>query len=175
MTRAMAVNLAPHGIRVCPRRQRARAPVRKWVAGVHANANGIPLGRVGEPEDIAQRLHFSARTMRDLSLAKICGCTGAPSPRGALRQSFRFDKLENGAVATPLSGWLVRFYELIGSIGRVATRAVRSRSTGMSSARFEFVASGCQCVLLQTNTLSMENAFDDLRPLRVWSRAPSSD
>ena len=58
MTRAMAVDLAPHGIRVCsasPTRTGTGPQMGGWV---HANASGIPLGRVGEPEDIALAIAF---------------------------------------------------------------------------------------------------------------------
>jgi NAD(P)-dependent dehydrogenase (short-subunit alcohol dehydrogenase family) len=58
MTRAMAVDLAPHGIRVCsasPTRTGTGPQMGGWV---HANADGIPLGRVGEPEDIASAIAF---------------------------------------------------------------------------------------------------------------------
>lgn len=58
MTRAMAVDLAPYGIRVCsasPTRTGTGPQMGGWR---HANANGIPLGRVGEPEDIARAIAF---------------------------------------------------------------------------------------------------------------------
>jgi len=60
MTRAMALDLAPYGIRVCsasPTRTGAGPQMGGWV---HANADGIPMGRLGEPDDIAEAIAFLA-------------------------------------------------------------------------------------------------------------------
>ena len=60
MTRAMAIDLAPHGIRVC-----SASPTRTGTGvqmnGVtYPNANDIPLGRLGSPGDIAKTIAFLA-------------------------------------------------------------------------------------------------------------------
>lgn len=60
MTRAMAIDLAPHGIRVCSASP-TRTGTGPQVNGVtYANADGIPLGRLGAPNDIADTIAFLA-------------------------------------------------------------------------------------------------------------------
>lgn len=60
LTRAMAVELAPHAIRVC-----SVSPTRTGTGPlmggfVHANADGIPMARLGEPSDTADLVAFLA-------------------------------------------------------------------------------------------------------------------
>jgi len=60
LTRAMAVELAPHSIRVC-----SVSPTRTGTGPlmggfVHANADGIPMARLGEPRDTADAVAFLA-------------------------------------------------------------------------------------------------------------------
>ena len=64
LTRAMAVELAPYGIRVCSvSPTRTGTPTRSGVAGEasrpqHPDAGGIPLGRIGTPQDQANAVRF---------------------------------------------------------------------------------------------------------------------
>jgi len=57
MTRSMAVELAPHGIRV-----NSASPTRTVTGelppGDHASADSVPLGRLGTPDDIAEAIAF---------------------------------------------------------------------------------------------------------------------
>ncbi len=60
LTRAMAVELAPHSIRVC-----SVSPTRTGTGPlmggfIHANADGIPMARLGEPRDTADVVAFLA-------------------------------------------------------------------------------------------------------------------
>jgi NAD(P)-dependent dehydrogenase (short-subunit alcohol dehydrogenase family) len=60
LTRAMAVELAPHSIRVCSVSP-TRTGTGPLMAGfVHANADGIPMARLGEPRDTADVVAFLA-------------------------------------------------------------------------------------------------------------------
>lgn len=60
LTRAMAVELAPHAIRVCSVSP-TRTGTGPLMSGfVHANADGIPMGRLGEPRDTADVVAFLA-------------------------------------------------------------------------------------------------------------------
>ena len=64
LTRAMAVELAPHGIRVCSvSPTRTGTPTRSGEPGElsrpqHPDAGSIPLGRVGTPQDQANAVRF---------------------------------------------------------------------------------------------------------------------
>lgn len=64
LTRAMAVELAPHGIRVCSvSPTRTGTPTRAGLPGeesrpVNPDAGGIPLGRIGSPQDQANAVRF---------------------------------------------------------------------------------------------------------------------
>ncbi len=64
LTRAMAVELAPHGIRVCSvSPTRTGTPTRTGLPGEvsrppHPNGAGIPLGRIGMPQDQANAVRF---------------------------------------------------------------------------------------------------------------------
>jgi NAD(P)-dependent dehydrogenase (short-subunit alcohol dehydrogenase family) len=64
LTRAMAIELAPHGIRVCSvSPTRSGTPTRAGLPGeasrpTHPSAGGIPLGRIGTPQDQANAVRF---------------------------------------------------------------------------------------------------------------------
>jgi NAD(P)-dependent dehydrogenase (short-subunit alcohol dehydrogenase family) len=64
LTRAMAVELAPHSIRVCSvSPTRTGTPTRSGIPGEaarphHPDAGGIPLGRIGTPQDQANAVRF---------------------------------------------------------------------------------------------------------------------
>ena len=64
LTRAMAIELAPHGIRVCSvSPTRTGTPTRAGLPGetsrpTHPSAGGIPLGRIGTPQDQANAVRF---------------------------------------------------------------------------------------------------------------------
>jgi NAD(P)-dependent dehydrogenase (short-subunit alcohol dehydrogenase family) len=60
MTRAMALELAPHSIRVCSVSPTRTGSGPLMGGFVHANADGIPMGRIGEPDDIADAVAFIA-------------------------------------------------------------------------------------------------------------------
>jgi NAD(P)-dependent dehydrogenase (short-subunit alcohol dehydrogenase family) len=60
LTRAMAVELAPHGIRVCSASPTRTGTGPLMTGLVHTSAKGIPLARLGEPEDIADVIAFLA-------------------------------------------------------------------------------------------------------------------
>jgi NAD(P)-dependent dehydrogenase (short-subunit alcohol dehydrogenase family) len=67
LTRAMAIELAPHRIRVCsvsPTRTgtptRSGDPVLDARHSEHGRASGIPLGRLGTPQDQANAVLFMA-------------------------------------------------------------------------------------------------------------------
>lgn len=58
MTRAMAVDLAPHHIRVCSISPTRTGTGTLITGTVHRAPNEIPLGRLGEPQDIASAVEF---------------------------------------------------------------------------------------------------------------------
>jgi len=63
LTRSMAVDLAPHGIRVnavAPGATRNRPLDARWEEKLAEKARGIPLGRVGRPEEIGAAVAFLA-------------------------------------------------------------------------------------------------------------------
>jgi NAD(P)-dependent dehydrogenase (short-subunit alcohol dehydrogenase family) len=60
LTRAMAIELAPHSIRVCSVSPTRTGTVPLMGGFVHANADGIPMGRLGEPGDTADVVAFLA-------------------------------------------------------------------------------------------------------------------
>jgi 3-oxoacyl-[acyl-carrier protein] reductase len=58
MTRSMAIELAPHGIRVNSASPTRTIPVGELPEGDHASPESVPLGRLGTPDDIAEAIAF---------------------------------------------------------------------------------------------------------------------